>query len=116
MLPVAFDMLCKVTADALGPSCWLLLSIQLFTRVLTSCCVVLLLQRLLVQGKVATMVGHSHLYASVLAHVALKPLCLQLLLIGDSGVGKSCLLLRFAVRLHSTAPHAVGVICKFLNV
>jgi hypothetical protein len=29
--------------------------------------------------------------------IAYCPACLQLLLIGDSGVGKSCLLLRFAV-------------------
>lgn len=38
-------------------------------------------------------------------------MCAQLLLIGDSGVGKSCLLLRFAV---SASPHGLNVdLCFF---
>lgn len=44
------------------------------------------------------------------------PASVQLLLIGDSGVGKSCLLLRFAVRPRPRAACAAACLCPALRL
>ncbi len=66
-------------------------------------------QRLPVQGE-PPAIHHGAFAASLGPGLTMRwPVwCPQLLLIGDSGVGKSCLLLRFAVRLPMKARAAGG--------